>query len=208
MNREAVEVPGWLNVSRETLAQLFDFCDLVEKWNPVINLVSRAGIADLWPRHVIDSAQLFFKSPEGGAAWCDLGSGGGFPGIVLAILAKELRPDVTFTLVESDSRKAVFLAESARVLSLPVVVLSHRIENLAPQNADVLTARALAPLSQLCGFAHRHLKPTGIAIFPKGAAATREIDDARKTWSFKCESSQSTTDADAAVLTIRDIHRA
>lgn len=208
MNKAEVEIPDWLDVSRETLEQLFAFCDLVEKWNPAINLVSKAGIAGLWHRHVLDSAQLIRNLPEQSATWCDLGSGGGFPGIVLAILAKDIQPDARMTLVESDARKAVFLSESARLLNLDVTVKSRRIEDLEPQHVDVLTARALAPLSQLCSFAHRHLQPDGLAIFPKGASAEREIAEARKLWFFNCDMMQSHTDPDATVLAIRDIRRA
>lgn len=208
MNRDDVEVPEWLNVSRETLTKLFEFCDLVEKWNPAVNLVSKAGISDLWHRHVLDSAQLAQHIPQGCSAWCDLGSGGGFPGIVLAVLATEFQPDAKITLVESDSRKSVFLGEAARVLKLPVIVISRRIETLEPQHVDVLTARALAPLSQLCGFAHRHLNPDGVAIFPKGAAAEREVEEAHKSWDFAYASLPSRTDADARVLMIKDVCRA
>jgi len=208
MNMAEAEIPEWLNVSRETLDRLFAFCDLVEKWNPAINLVSKAGMAGLWGRHVLDSAQLIRNLPKQSSSWCDLGSGGGFPGIVLAILAKETQPDVRMTLVESDARKSVFLSEAARILKLEVSIKNRRIEDLEPQHVDVLTARALAPLSQLCGFAYRHLKPNGLAIFPKGAGAAREIAEARKQWSFCCDMVQSHTDADARILTISDIRHA
>ena len=171
MNRDKVELPAWMNVSRETLDRLFSFCDLVEKWNPAINLISKSGIAEIWNRHIIDSAQLFQQMPDRAREWCDLGSGGGFPGIVLAILAKQLQPNAQVILVESDRRKSVFLAQASRLLDIDVRVKTQRIEELEPQNADVLSARALAPLSDLCGYAYRHLKPDGVAIFPKGAAA-------------------------------------
>lgn len=208
MNRDEVEVPAWLNVSRETLERLFVYCELVEKWNPAINLISKSGIAQIWDRHVIDSAQLIRKIPTQSDQWCDLGSGGGFPGIVLAILAKEVQPETQMILVESDRRKSVFLSETARLLDIAVSIKTQRIEDLEPQNVDVLTARALAPLSSLCGYAYRHLKPQGVAIFPKGAAAAREIEDAQKLWRFDCDMMQSHTDPDALVLAIRGIQRA
>lgn len=208
MNRDKAEVPAWLNVSRETMERLFAYCELVEKWNPAINLISKSGIPEIWDRHIIDSAQLFLQMPAQAGQWCDLGSGGGFPGIVLAILAKELRPATQMILVEADRRKSVFLAEAARLLDVDVKVKTQRIEDLEPQNADVLTARALAPLSDLCGYAYRHLKPEGVAIFPKGAAAQREIESAQKLWRFDYTVAQSHTDPAALVLTVRGIHRA
>lgn len=208
MNRSEVEVPEWLNVSRETLERLFAFCDLVERWNPAINLISKSGVGDIWNRHLIDSAQLIRQMPTDGRLWCDLGSGGGFPGIVLAVLAKELYPEANIVLVESDRRKSVFLSEAARLLQVAVSVKVQRIEDLEPQNVDVLTARALAPLSILCGYAYRHLNPAGVAIFPKGVAAEQEIEDARKQWQFDCSKVQSATDPDALVLALRDIRHA
>lgn len=208
MNRAEVEIPAWLNVSRETLERLFVYCELVEKWNPAINLISKSGISEIWHRHVIDSAQLIRLLPHESGRWCDLGSGGGFPGIVLAILMKQLQPETQITLVESDSRKCVFLSEASRLLGITVGVKTQRIEDLEPQNVDVLTARALAPLSNLCGYAYRHLKPEGVAIFPKGANAQREIEDAQKLWQFGYDTMQSHTDPAAQVLALRGIHRA
>lgn len=208
MNLDKAELPVWLNVSRETMDRLFAFCELVKKWNPAINLVSKSGISQIWDRHVIDSAQLIRQIPAQSGRWCDLGSGGGFPGIVLAVLAKEFQPETQITLVESDRRKAVFLSEAARHLDIAVSIKTQRVEDLEPQNVDVLTARALAPLSSLCGYAYRHLKPDGVAIFPKGAAAEREIEDARKLWQFELDMMQSDTDPEARVLAVRNIQRA
>ncbi len=208
MNRDKVELPAWLNVSRETLDRLFSFCDLVEKWNPAINLISKSGIAEIWNRHIIDSAQLFQQMPDRAREWCDLGSGGGFPGIVLAILAKQLQPNAQVILVESDRRKSVFLAQASRLLDIDVRVKTQRIEELEPQNADVLSARALAPMSDLCGYAYRHLKPDGVAIFPKGAAALLEIEQAQKLWRFDYSLTQSYTDPTAHILSVRGIRRA
>ncbi len=208
MKHEDVSVPNWLNVSRETLDRLFAYCDLVKKWNPAINLVSKAGLSTLWDRHILDSAQIFLRAPSHGALWCDLGSGGGFPGIVLAIMAKELRPDMSMILVESDRRKSVFLSETSRQLGIHTTVKTQRIEDLEPQNVDVLTARALAPLLHLCAYAHRHLNPEGLALFPKGATAVEEIDQARKHWRFDCTTTQSLTDPAAQVLAVREVRHA
>ena len=200
------ELPDWLNVSRETLEDMRAFCRLVEKWNPAINLVSKTGLSGLWSRHVLDSAQIFSLVPPDPKLWCDLGSGGGFPGLVVAILAKRELPELSFVLVESDRRKAVFLAEAARILDLRVQVEVERIEDLEPQNADVLSARALAPLDVLCGFAYQHLRAGGVAIFPKGVNSAEEVSEAQRHWVFGLSQHASRIEAGASILLLRDIH--
>lgn len=195
-----------LNVSRETLAALRSFEALVQRWNPAINLVSKSTLPHLWSRHIVDSAQIFSLCPAGAKSWVDLGSGGGFPGLVVAILAKELKPDLRVTLVESDLRKATFLRQAAQVLDLAVTVLSQRIESLEPLRADVLSARALASLADLLSFADRHLAASGTAIFPKGARFSDEVAEARKSWAFDIDTRPSLSEADAAILVIRNLH--
>lgn len=194
------------DVSRETLADLEHFAALVEKWTARINLISRATVADVWERHILDSTQLYSLVHTSGH-WVDLGSGGGFPGIVVAILARGQGADQRFTLVESDTRKSTFLRTAIRELNLDATVLAQRIEEVPPLNADILSARALADLSTLLGFADRHLAPGGTALFPKGAAHEKELDDARTQWSYSCETIKSSTNPEAAVLKIKDIAR-
>ena len=143
-----------------------------------------------------------------GQFWVALGSGGGFPGLVVAILAQEMKPDLRVTLVESDLRKATFLRQASQALGVPVTVRTERIESLAPQNADVLSARALASLADLLGYAERHLRADGLAIFPKGARWAEELAQARTMWAFDPYSRQSLSEAEAAILEIRNIHRA
>ncbi len=193
------------NVSRETLDRLDRYAALLEKWNPAINLVSRTTLPDLWTRHFLDSAQLFSLLPAGATHWADLGSGGGFPGLIIAILAAEAAPALKITLVESDARKSVFLSTTARALGLPTIVETARIEALAPLAADVLSARALGPLPQLLSHAARHLTPDGMALFPKGAAHAQELAEARLAWTFTAENIPSKTDPDAVILSIRGI---
>jgi 16S rRNA (guanine527-N7)-methyltransferase len=195
------------SVSRETYDRLRAFEGLVHRWTPVINLVSKSTLPTLWDRHIVDSAQLFWKTPAV-SHWADLGSGGGFPGIVVAILAQERGIPMRMTLVESDLRKATFLRQAAQGLDLPVVVLSKRIDQLPPLEADVLSARALAPLPELLGFASRHLREDGMAIFPKGSRHAEEVAAARKAWTFDVDSQQSLSEPGAAILMIRNIHRA
>jgi 16S rRNA (guanine527-N7)-methyltransferase len=199
---------GGLTVSRETFAALQAYEALVRRWGSAINLVSKSALADIWDRHIVDSAQAFQFCPQNARTWVDLGSGGGFPGIVVAVLAQEMKPDLRVTLVESDLRKATFLRQAAQALDLKATVVSERIESLEPLHADVLSARALAPLTQLLEYADQHLAKNGVAIFPKGARHAEEIADAKTSWAFELDVHSSLSDAEAAILVIRNIHRA
>jgi 16S rRNA (guanine527-N7)-methyltransferase len=196
-----------VDVSRETLERLHTYAWLLRQWNPRINLVSRATLDDLWSRHFVDSAQVFELAPDTARHWADLGSGGGFPGLVVAIIAAEKRPGLNVTLVESDKRKAVFLRTVAQRVGVDVTVIAERIESIKPLSADVLSARALAPLSTLLGFAERHMVPAGTALFLKGAGWRSEIKEALDHWRFRCEDITSTTSPDAAILKLGEIER-
>jgi 16S rRNA (guanine527-N7)-methyltransferase len=199
------EIFSALNVSRETEERLQAFADLVGRWNLKINLVSLGSLPDIMRRHVADSAQLFNVPTRPVNHWVDLGSGGGFPGIVLAIMGADNGGIEKMSLVESDSRKCVFLREALRALSLKVDVINERIENVPPLFADVVSARALAPLSALLGHAYRHLSADGIAIFPKGAKYQGELTEAEGEWFFDAEERQSLTDPEARILVLRSI---
>ena len=201
-----MEAVGGQDVSRETLADLRAFGALVHKWNPKINLVSKASLSDLWDRHIVDSAQLYTLAPEKYCSWVDLGSGGGFPGIIVAIIGKMAQPQATFTLIEADQRKAAFLRTAARELSLSVSVLAERIEQATPAQADVVSARALTALSGLLPLINRHLDPQGVALLHKGQRFQAEIDEARRSWHFDLRVDQSMTDPDARLLRIQRIH--
>lgn len=203
----ALEIPG-LDVSRETTQSLLDFEALVRKWTTAINLVSKSTMSEIWQRHVADSAQIFKYAPPGAKEWLDLGSGGGFPGIVVSILAKELAPELHMTLVEADKRKATFLRQAAQQLKLDVTVLDKRIESIPRQDADVLSARALSSLADLLSYASAHLSPAGVAIFLKGARYNEEMVEARSFWAFDVDIKPSCSDPGAAILVIRNIHRA
>lgn len=196
-----------LDVSRETLERLERFAALLEKWNPRINLVSRNSLPHVWERHIVDSIQVFRCTKPAGH-WVDLGSGGGFPGIIIAILAADEAPDLRVTLVESDQRKSAFLRTAARETGVTCDVIARRIEAVEPLQADILSARALADLDTLLGFAERHLKPAGMALFPKGATWEKECDAARKRWNFAAEAITSKTDPDAVILKIEGVSRA
>jgi 16S rRNA (guanine527-N7)-methyltransferase len=196
-----------VSVSRETSQRLVAFEALVTKWNPTINLVSKASVGDLRKRHIADSEQLFDLAGLRNGRWTDLGSGGGFPGIVVAILGAEKAPGLQVSCIESDQRKAAFLATAAHQLGLNVTVLAERIEEAAPQSADVVSARALASLRDLLPLALRHLRPGGVALFPKGAGHAKEVDEARVGWQFWLESFPSMTDPDARILKLGEIRR-
>ena len=195
-----------LDVSRETFDILQRYVDLLEKWNARINLVSPGTLPHLWSRHVFDSAQLYDLAPASTSSWADLGSGGGFPGVVIAILGRD-RQGFSMTLVESDQRKAAFLRTALRECNVTATVVSQRIEDCTPLMADVLSARALAPLETLLSFAERHLAPDGLALFPKGGRASEEVAAAQETWSFACDVCPSRTDSAASILKIGDISR-
>ena len=194
------------DVSRETMERLKGFEQLVQKWNPTINLVSKNDLTNLWERHIVDSLQVANECTAY-EKWVDIGSGGGFPGVIVAIVAKEKNSSATHTLIESDLRKCTFLRTAIRELDLNATVITRRIEETEPQQADVLSARALATLDKLFGFAEQHLKKDGQAIFPKGQSASKEIEEAEKSWHFSYRRIQSTTNPEASLLVCRNIER-
>ena len=199
-----------MNVSRETEAKLLKYANLVEKWNPKINLVSRASLSDLWNRHITDSIQVFDAAGDLAAKskkWIDLGSGGGFPGLVVSILANDQVPMLQVTLVESDQRKCAFLRTVKRELDLNCVILSERIERLDPHGAEILSARALADLTTLLEYTDRHLSKSGKAFLPKGATWENELQEAQQHWKFQFETITSKTDPQAVILAIEGLSR-
>ncbi len=208
MSPEIQPLPDWLNVSRETQASLGELLTLVLKWSKRINLVSSGSAAEAWTRHVLDSAQLWVVAGVKDGLWLDVGSGGGFPGLVIAVLAREMAPGLRLCLVESDQRKCVFLREAARQLDLKVDVRAGRIEGLDCLAPMVLTARALAPLDTLLGYAKRQLEDGGLAIFPKGKSYADEVALAERNWRFDCQVIESMTDTNSVVLKIENIRNA
>ena len=195
-----------MNVSRETKERITTYVDLLIKWNATINLVSKSSINQMWNRHILDSSQVFDYGHDA-LRWADFGSGGGLPGLMVAILALEKSPQMHVTLVESDQRKAAFLRHVGQKLGLNTQVITDRIESVPSLNANVVSARALAPLPLLCAFAHRHLAPGGFAIFHKGKSAQAEISEARRTWQFSLESHVSSTDSSSSILLLKGLAR-
>jgi 16S rRNA (guanine527-N7)-methyltransferase len=190
-----------VRVSRETTERLEAFVDVLHRWAETLNLVAPRDLPLIWERHVRDSLQLLPLLPTTGA-FIDLGSGAGFPGLVLAIASGH-----SFHLVESDQRKAAFLREAARAAGATVVVHAERLERAALPKAAVITARALAPLSRLLAWAAPLLLPAGACLFPKGRNVEAELTQAATEWHMKVKRWQSGTDPDAAILQITEVSR-
>ncbi|WP_428032164.1 16S rRNA (guanine(527)-N(7))-methyltransferase RsmG [Ancylobacter sp.] len=191
-------------VSRETEQRLDTIVALLEKWQRTINLVAPASLKAVWTRHVADSLQLLPLVGEV-RRWVDLGSGGGFPGLVVAAVLAE-RPGADVTLVESDSRKAAFLREAARLADLPVTVLPARIEQVARSIApgvEVVSARALAPLPRLLELTAPFLAEGATGLFLKGQDVDNELTQASKSWRIEAEIKASLTDGGGHVLIVR-----
>lgn len=199
------EILGAIGVSRETIDRLTLLVSLLEKWNPVINLVSKNSMADAWGRHVLDSAQIYNLAPFGVGHWVDFGSGGGFPGLVIACIAAEFQPEMRLTLIESDHRKAEFLRQACRNLGLSTQVAAERIEALSPLYADVVSARALSSLDCLLAYTQRHISQGGIALFPKGSNYLVDVAVAKRSWVFAYDAIPSKTEPDAVILKVRDL---
>lgn len=197
------------NVSRETLELLDVYHRHVVRWQPAVNLIAKRTLGEIWHRHFADSAQLAQFVPEQARTLVDLGSGGGFPGMVLAIMLRD-RP-LKITLIESDQRKAAFLRDLARAVEIEVVVLSTRIETDAiihsVGKADVVTARALAPLDRLFALAAPFCCVSSLCILPKGRDVARELEATRREWRFAVELVESETDGDARIALVRNLER-
>ncbi len=193
-----------LGVSRETEARLQEYVALLLRWNGKINLVGESTLADVWQRHILDSLQLLPLLPALAGSITDIGSGAGFPGLLLAAASgRETH------LVESDRRKCAFLLEAARTLGLHNVhIHSQRIEAASPPPAAILTARALAPLPILLGHAVKMLAPGGFALFPKGRTADDELTAAAPHWTMQVERFPSRTDSAASIFRLSEIRPA
>jgi 16S rRNA (guanine527-N7)-methyltransferase len=194
-------------VSRETVTRLETYASLLRTWQRAVNLVAPATLDELWQRHFGDSAQLLALAPPG-AHWADLGSGAGFPGLVIAILLME-QGHGRVTLIESDARKCASLREVARQTGAPVEICTGRIENAATQAkvgpVEVVTARALAPLDKLLELAEPYFGPVTIGLFPKGRGVEGELAAARARWHFMADLVPSRTDAQGRVVVIRNL---
>ena len=195
-----------LNVSRENMERLSIYAERLKRWNTRINLVSTASMTDLWRRHILDSAQLIDHLPPQATKIVDLGTGAGFPGLVLAILSEHRTH-----LIEADTRKAAFLVEVARLTEASASVHMARIEDLEPFPVDVITARALAPLPRLLDIAAPILEISvdriPICLFLKGAKWREELTTAQKEWKIRANSFASISDPTGRVMVLDNVSR-
>jgi len=193
-------------VSRETLVRLKTYEALLKRWQKTINLVGPGTLDQIWSRHFADSAQLLDLAPPDAKRWLDLGSGAGFPGLVIAILLAE-REGSQMTLIESDTRKAAFLSEAGRQTGVPVDIYPERIEKAATQYkvgpVDVITARGLAPMPRLLELAAPYFSDSTVGLFLKGREAQAELDEARQQWDLVAEQCPSQTDKDSQIILVR-----
>ncbi len=188
-----------LNVSRETMDMFTAYLKLLEKWQRRINLVANSTLQDAWQRHILDSGQLAFHLPVNAKHVLDVGSGAGFPGLVLAIMTS-----MQVDLVESDQRKAIFLSTVIRELSLNARVHNCRIENMTPLRPDVITARALAPVPKLLNLIEKQLHPDCICLFLKGASVEEELTNLQSYSRMKAVRHSSLSGPNGVVLALQD----
>lgn len=194
------------NVSRETYKKLQDFVVLLSEWNTKMNLVSKNSLSDVWVRHVLDSAQLIDYIPNNVKHIVDIGSGSGFPGIVLAILLQEQNPQAHITLVESITKKALYLKNVAENLGLnSVEVVNNRVENAVFKNVDMITARAVASTDILCGYADKIGNKNTEMLLLKGRSFADEEAEAGKRWIYTREIYKNKYSDDGVIVRIKNI---
>jgi 16S rRNA (guanine527-N7)-methyltransferase len=193
------------DVSRETLERLDILVAELGRWQRIKNLVGPSTLSEVWIRHIADSLQLLEHAAPG-ARWLDLGSGAGFPGLVVALAGVER--GLSVALVESNDRKCAFLRHVARLAGVAVTIHAERLEKIVPTyvgRADVVSARALAPLADLLTWTEPLLKTGTVGLFPKGKEAAAELTEAEKLWRFNTEILASRTDSDARIFRIASL---
>lgn len=188
-------------VSRETLVRLKIYADLITDWSTRQNLVAMSTLPGLWYRHFLDCAQLSALIPNTARTVADLGSGAGFPGLVLATM----RPDLQISLYEATTKKCAFLREAAERMGLTVGVRNTRLEDQCPQIFDIVTARALAPLPLLLDYAQRFTGANTVCLFLKGQNLGVELTEASKYWKMKFSLVPSQTNPSATILVVREL---
>lgn len=203
---DAAEFAQLAGVSRETAARLKTYADMLEEWNVRHNLVSRASLQDVWCRHFWDSAQLAPFIPQAAKSLVDLGTGAGFPGLVLAELMRERK--IHIVLYEATAKKCRFLEAVAVRLGLKVEVRNARVELAPPQPFDVVTARACAPLDHLFAYAERFWGQRTVGLFLKGQNVEPELTQANKSWKTKLIRHPSRSNSAGVILEVRELIRA
>ncbi|MBO5442695.1 MAG: 16S rRNA (guanine(527)-N(7))-methyltransferase RsmG [Alphaproteobacteria bacterium] len=193
------------SVSRETLERLKAYEVSLHEWQKKFNLVSNASLEDAWNRHFLDSMQLFNFIPKTARTLCDFGSGAGFPGMVLAIMAKEKTPYLKVSLIESIRKKTLYLNEVNKITEANAVIINDRIENIPPQSFDVITSRAMASLKDLLNYTKKFFGKNTVCIFPKGKSYAEEIAEAEKFWKFDCKIVPSEMSREGVILIITNL---
>ncbi|MFA5041216.1 MAG: 16S rRNA (guanine(527)-N(7))-methyltransferase RsmG [Bdellovibrionales bacterium] len=206
MNQEQAAFLEAVPVSHETIHRLTIYQEMLISWNEKKNLVAASTIPNVWIRHFLDSAQLMQHIPEEAKTLADMGSGAGFPGLVLAILAKETKRPLIVHAIEATGKKADFLQAVSDALEIAVIVHRSRIEELKGFKADVITARALKPLPELLKYANRLIHKDSLCLFLKGQNAIEELTQAKKYWTFSARTCQSLSDETGKVLIVKNIH--
>lgn len=198
----AAEFQAAVGIDDATMARLETYLGLLRKWQKAINLVGAKTLEDPWRRHMLDSAQLVPCIPPMAKTLLDLGSGAGFPGLVLAIVT-----GLDIGLVESDGRKCAFLGEVARATQCAPKIHNRRVETLDLPALDVLTARAFAPLDKLLDLSEKLIGPETVCLFLKGRTADEELTTCAKTWKMFATSHPSRSDIDGKVVELRKVSR-
>ena len=193
------------NVSRETFNKLKVYETSLREWQSKFNLVSNKSLENAWNRHFLDSVQLFKFIPEKSEVMYDFGSGAGFPGMVLAILAMEKMPELKVSLIESIKKKTLYLNTVQKLCGVNVNIINERIENLTLKKADVITSRAMCNLTDLLKYAYRLSNKNTVMIFPKGKTYREEVENAKKVWRFECRVEANEVCEDGVILIITNL---
>ena len=195
------------SVSHETFLKLQTYLSLLKDWQEKFNLVSNSSLDDAWNRHFLDSAQLFKYVPETAKTLVDMGTGAGFPGMVLAIIANEKTPYLNVVLVESILKKTMYLKEVAEKTQTKVEIVNGRIEEIKNKKFEVITSRAMTSLDKLLSYAMPFFKKETICIFPKGKKYAEELSEAHKKWQFKCRIEPSEISDEGKILIISNLKK-
>lgn len=194
-------------VSRETMELLKAYEASLHEWQKKFNLVSNSSLENAWNRHFMDSIQLFKYIPKSAKTLCDFGSGAGFPGMVLAIMAVEKTPYLKVCLIESIRKKTLYLNEVAKIAGVSVEIINERIENLSPRRFDVITSRAMASLKDLLNYTQKFFGKETVCLFPKGKSYAEEISEAKKYWKFNCKIVPSEQSDEGVILIVTDLSK-
>jgi 16S rRNA (guanine527-N7)-methyltransferase len=209
MTTDRAKALALVPINPEIEARLAIYVDLLGRWRKVTNLISEASFAEVWTRHIADSAQLLALAPHA-RRWVDMGSGAGFPGMVIAIQLAGI-PDARVSCLESDQRKCAFLREVARATGAPADIRAARVESIDPETlapVDAVTARAFAPLPRLIEFAKVWIAQGAVGVFPRGRTAETQLEATPAAQSFAIDSVASRLDPEAAILRVRSASKA